>query len=80
MHLTRITGFALTVVLLVSSFWMVFCPDPAAAQEANLQFQWAFGALKKANGAKFEAVTRDTVLKTWPRRGRGSRQRISILR
>ena len=64
MHLTRTTGFALTMVFLVSSFWMLSCPVPAAAQEPNLQFQWAFGALKKANGSKFEAVTRDTVLKT----------------
>jgi Domain of unknown function (DUF4384) len=32
--------------------------------ESNLQFQWAFGALKKANGSKFEAIARDTVLKT----------------
>ena len=32
--------------------------------DANLQFQWAFGALKKANGSKFEAIARDTILKT----------------
>jgi hypothetical protein len=32
--------------------------------DANVKFQWAFGALKKANGSKFEAVTRDTDLKT----------------
>jgi hypothetical protein len=32
--------------------------------DANLQFQWAFGALKKANGSKFEAIARDTTLKT----------------
>jgi hypothetical protein len=38
--------------------------ETADRQDTNLQFQWAFGALKKANGAKFEAVTRDTDLKT----------------
>jgi len=49
----------------------LFCGyNPGLAEEAqpradaNLQFQWAFGALKKANGSKFEAVARDTILKT----------------
>jgi hypothetical protein len=64
MHPTRSIGFALILVIFFSGFWGVSYPGPADAQETNLQFQWAFGALKKANGSKFEAVTRDTVLKT----------------
>ena len=38
--------------------------EEAKAENANVKFQWAFGALKKANGSKFEAVTKDTDLKT----------------
>lgn len=38
--------------------------ETAVRQDANLQFQWAFGALKKGNGSKLEAITRDTALKT----------------
>ena len=64
MHPTRFIGFALLLALFVSGFWAISYPGPADAQEANLKFQWAFGALKKANGSKFEAVTRDTVLKS----------------
>ncbi|MEJ2167444.1 MAG: DUF4384 domain-containing protein [Deltaproteobacteria bacterium] len=64
MHPTRIPGFTLTLVFFSLCFWAVSFPGPAAAQETNLKFQWAFGALKKANGSKFEAVRRDTVLKT----------------
>lgn len=64
MHLNRIVGFVLTLIFLSSGLWIISFPDPAVAEEVNLQFQWAFGALKKANGSKFEAVTRDTVLKT----------------
>jgi len=52
-------------------YFVLFCSgNPVLAEEAqpqpdaNLQFQWAFGALKKANGSKFEAIDRDTVLKT----------------
>jgi len=52
-------------------YLVLFCSgNPVLAEEAqpqpdaNLQFQWAFGALKKANGSKFEAIDRDTVLKT----------------
>jgi hypothetical protein len=41
-----------------------FAEESQPQPEANLQFQWAFGALKKANGSKFEAIARDTVLKT----------------
>jgi hypothetical protein len=52
-------------------YLVLFCSgNPVLAEEAqpppdaNLQFQWAFGALKKANGSKFEAIDRDSVLKT----------------
>jgi len=41
-----------------------FAEEAQSQPEANLQFQWAFGALKTANGSKFEAIERDTVLKT----------------
>jgi hypothetical protein len=51
--------FALSLIY-TSGFAEESQPQP----EANLQFQWAFGALKKANGSKFEAIARDTVLKT----------------
>jgi hypothetical protein len=64
MNLTRIIGFALTLAFFSSGFWASSFPRSADAQETNLKFQWAFGALKKANGSKFEAVTRDTVLKS----------------
>ena len=54
-----------------SAVFRLLCGDnPGFAEEAqpqpdaNLQFQWAFGALKKANGSKFEAIARDTILKT----------------
>ena len=61
-----------TQMVLLSVLGLVlFCGyRPGLAQEAqprpeaNLQFQWAFGALKKANGSKFEAIEHDTVLKT----------------
>jgi hypothetical protein len=64
MHPTRFIGFVLILTLIVCGCWAISYPGLADAQETNLQFQWAFGALKKANGSKFEAVTRDTVLKT----------------
>ena len=64
MHPTRFIGFALILAFFISGFCAISYPGPADAQETNLKFQWAFGALKKANGSKFEAVTRDTVLKT----------------
>ncbi len=57
--------------LLAVLCFALFCGyNPGLAEEAqsqpeaNLQFQWAFGALKTANGSKFEAIERDTVLKT----------------
>ena len=38
--------------------------EAKADQNTQVQFQWAFGALKKANGSKFEVITKDTHLKT----------------
>lgn len=64
MHPSRIIGAAFLLALLGFGFWAVSYPVSADAQEAKLRFQWAFGALKKANGSQFEAVTRDTILKT----------------
>ncbi|MDX1707937.1 MAG: DUF4384 domain-containing protein [Desulfobacterales bacterium] len=67
MKIFNVFGIILTVlicVFLIEFQTMSHAQETAAAQEANLKFQWAFGALKKANGSKFEAVTRDTVLKT----------------
>jgi hypothetical protein len=59
------------IASLAALCFVLFCSgNPVLAEEAqpqpdaNLQFQWAFGALKKANGSKFEAIDRDTVLKT----------------
>jgi hypothetical protein len=62
------------VNLMVSFAFLCFAlfwgPNPGLSEEAqshpdaNIRFQWAFGALKKANGSKFEAVTKDTDLKT----------------
>ena len=42
----------------------IHAEETKADQSANIQFQWAFGALKRANGSKFVAVTKDTDLKT----------------
>ena len=67
MKLCQMLGVALTSFLCFLLFEFhagVHAQENAARQDTNLQFQWAFGALKKANGSKFEAVTRDTVLKT----------------
>jgi hypothetical protein len=58
------------VSIAVSCFVLFWCLTPGLSEEAqshtdaNIRFQWAFGALKKANGSKFEAVTKDTDLKT----------------
>jgi Domain of unknown function (DUF4384) len=68
MKTIRLSGFALTsllcLFLLYESHALVYAQEAAARSDASVNFQWAFGALKKANGAKFEAVTRDTGLKT----------------
>jgi hypothetical protein len=54
----------LICLLLYESHAVTHAQEAVAQQNANLQFQWAFGALKKGNSSQFEAVTRDTVLKT----------------
>ncbi|MGD9236446.1 MAG: DUF4384 domain-containing protein [Desulfobacterales bacterium] len=60
----RIALISLFCLLLFESHVVINAQETAAQQDANLQFQWAFGTLKKGNGSKFEVVTRDTVLKT----------------
>ena len=64
----RVVGIALAFLfglfLFFESHARIYAQEAVANQEANVQFQWAFGALKKANGSKFEAVTKDTDLKT----------------
>ena len=60
----RIALSALFCLLVFESHVIMRAQETADQRDTNLQFQWAFGALKKANGAKFEAVTRDTILKT----------------
>jgi len=50
--------------LLFESHAALHAQQTAAQPDANVKFQWAFGALKKANGSKFEAVAKDTDLKT----------------
>lgn len=62
---------AVFIVAFVVGCFAVFCGSTSAhAQEAksdqnaSVKFQWAFGALKKANGSQFEAITKDTNLKT----------------
>jgi len=68
MKTLRVRCFALTSLLclfLIYQFPAVVGVREAAAQsDASVNFQWAFGVLKKANGAKFEAITKDTDLKT----------------
>ena len=68
MKTLRIVGIALTFLLSFFLFLdfdaLISAADTAAPQDANVKFQWAFGALKKANGSKFEAVTKDTDLRT----------------
>lgn len=68
MKTLRVVSIALTTLfslfLLFASHVVIHAQETAAQQEVNVKFQWAFGALKKANGSKFEAVTKDTELKT----------------
>ena len=68
MRTLRVIGIALTAIFclffLFEPHAVINAQETAAQQDANVQFQWAFGALKKANGSKFEAVTKDTDLKT----------------
>ena len=68
MKTLRVVRIALPTIfclfLLFESHAVIHAQETAAQQEANVKFQWAFGALKKANGSKFEAVSKDTDLKT----------------
>jgi hypothetical protein len=68
MKTLRVISIALTTLfclfLVFESHAVTHAQETAAQKEANVKFQWAFGALKKANGSKFEAVTKDTDLKT----------------
>ena len=68
MKTLRVVSIVLTslfcLFLLFESHVVVHAQQTAAQPEANIKFQWAFGALKKANGSKFEAVSKDTDLKT----------------
>ena len=50
--------------LLILPHAVVYAQQSASQSNNSIKFQWAFGALKKANGSNFEAVTKDTVLKT----------------
>jgi hypothetical protein len=59
-----IIEFVVCCLALFSGHKSVPAEDENSQKEANVKFQWAFGALKKANGSKFEAVTKDTDLKT----------------
>jgi len=68
MKTQRRVSFALTFLfslfLLIESHAVIHAQEAATQPDANVKFQWAFAALKKANGSKFEAVTKDTDLKT----------------
>ena len=68
MKKTQIALFIVVLVVCCVAFYgghaPVYAEEAKTDQNANIQFQWAFGALKKANGSKFEAVTKDTDLKT----------------
>ena len=68
MKMPRMAGIALTALfglfLFLESHSLVHAQQTAAQSNTNIKFQWAFGALKKANGSKFEAVTKDTDLRT----------------
>jgi hypothetical protein len=57
-------GFAVSCLLLFCAYTPGLAAEAQPQTDTDVKFQWAFGALKKANGAKFEAVTKDTNLKT----------------
>ena len=57
-------AFMVCCVAVFGDHFRVHAEEAKADQSANIQFQWAFGALKRANGSKFVAVTKDTDLKT----------------
>ena len=64
----RLAGIVMMSLLclffLLDTHVAVHAQQAASQSDDSIKFQWAFGALKKANGSKFEAVTRGTVLKT----------------
>jgi hypothetical protein len=68
MKTLRLVGIIMTslfcLFFLLDTHAAVHAQQTAAPSDDSIKFQWAFGTLKKANGSKFEAVTRDTVLKT----------------
>ncbi len=68
MKTLRVVSIALITLfglfLLFQFHTVIHAQETATQQDANVQFQWAFGALKKADGSKFEAITKDTDLKT----------------
>jgi hypothetical protein len=68
MKTLRVVSIAMTslfcLFLLFAPHAAVHAQQDAAQPKTNIKFQWAFGALKKANGSKFEAVSKDTDLKT----------------
>ena len=59
-----IIAFVVCCLAVFGGHKSVHAEDANSQKEANVKFEWAFGALKKANGSKFEAVTKDTDLKT----------------
>ena len=59
-----IIAFVVRCLAVFGGHKSVHAEDANSQKEANVKFEWAFGALKKANGSKFEAVTKDTDLKT----------------
>ncbi|MGD9225129.1 MAG: DUF4384 domain-containing protein [Desulfobacterales bacterium] len=59
-----IMAFVVCCLVVFGGHKSVQAEDANSQKEANVKFQWAFGALKKADGSKFEAVTKDTDLKT----------------
>ena len=63
-RLAFIIAFVVCGFAVFDGYKHVPAEEVKAGQNASVQFQWAFGALKKANGSKFEAVTKDTDLKT----------------
>jgi hypothetical protein len=61
---TFIIAFMVCGFAVFNGYTPVQAEEIKADQNTSVQFQWAFGALKRANGSKFEAVTKDTDLKT----------------
>jgi hypothetical protein len=59
-----IVAFAVSVGVLFWGFNPGLAQEAQSQTDANVRFQWAFGALKKANGSKFEVVSKDTDLRT----------------